>query len=612
MSPPRHRFLSLCSRGALLCALLLGLCLSGAGCSGGRGGLPFRLETGEGSGERRLLGPDAAGSYRLAEPVMVPETGQALYLRYRGEPGGAELVAFDPSGRSIARRPLPPASGYTLRLELPLLPGEELAGLAVAAPTVGEAGGEGPGAGDSAEGSPPGSTFPQSLRLLEAGLGRARGGLERSGELLSLGAQIDGYRERGGTVEIALSADAFGAGALGEDAAAGVQAGAGWELVLAVRLRAPVAWGELRAREALGPGEPAPGPLPGGRATALIRLVSGSRELTLRYRGLAGPQRLVLPAGLLSFRPQTLTLQAEAGADLWLESLRIEGGAPAPLAPLVPVAADPGAILLYRRASWRDPEYELFQWSRYPQVLIVDTASYAVQSRFFKRLAFFAEKRGFRGRLLPDEQLTGRHGYNAHDYRAEDLARFFQQAAEQRFPLSPEEQLLKRILVRNGVILEGQSYLPGQGAILSISRETPESLRARLLTHECFHGLFFALPAYRQACGEAWAGLSPAELGYWGLLFRWMGYDTEAADLAVNEFQAYLFQQPRWELDGYFRGLTAGRLLSSYPEQGEGLRRFLGADPESFRRSFDRLEAPLKRAAGLEGAGVIELLPASY
>ena len=82
------------------------------------------------------------------------------------------------------------------------------------------------------------------------------------------------------------------------------------------------------------------------------------------------------------------------------------------------------AVLLYDPEHWRQPDYELFSWTRFPGILIMDTASYAVQSRFFKRLAFYVEKRGYRGRLIPEEEFAGLHGFNAHDYRAEDLARF--------------------------------------------------------------------------------------------------------------------------------------------------------------------------------------------
>ena len=48
-----------------------------------------------------------------------------------------------------------------------------------------------------------------------------------------------------------------------------------------------------------------------------------------------------------------------------------------------------------------------------------------MQDDLLKRMAFFTEKEGFRGRLAADEEIKDLHGFNAHDYRAETLAAFF-------------------------------------------------------------------------------------------------------------------------------------------------------------------------------------------
>ncbi|MEE9309296.1 MAG: hypothetical protein V3V57_17395, partial [Spirochaetia bacterium] len=100
------------------------------------------------------------------------------------------------------------------------------------------------------------------------------------------------------------------------------------------------------------------------------------------------------------------------------------------------------------------------------------------------------------------------------------------------------------------------------------------------------------------------------EKEFWRLFFRWVGYDTEDPYLTVNEYQAYLFQQPRSELQYYFATLTASRLISSYPGQAARVREFLRSDPDSFTRGFDTLEASLRRIARMEGGRVIELEPA--
>ncbi|MDR0409910.1 MAG: hypothetical protein LBH18_05890, partial [Spirochaetaceae bacterium] len=115
---------------------------------------------------------------------------------------------------------------------------------------------------------------------------------------------------------------------------------------------------------------------------------------------------------------------------------------------MTPVIADTGFILKYPQDKWRNESYEIFFWESFPNILIFDTASYAVQDKLFKRLAFFAEKKGFKGRLARDEEIADLHGWNAHDYNAETLARFFDMAEKDAFPLLDEEIALREILIK--------------------------------------------------------------------------------------------------------------------------------------------------------------------
>ena len=131
-------------------------------------------------------------------------------------------------------------------------------------------------------------------------------------------------------------------------------------------------------------------------------------------------------------------------------------------------------------------------------------------------------------------------------------------------------------------------------------------LRFHLLTHEAFHGLFFTLPRYREACEAAWRRLPKEERKFWSLFLEWGSYDTADDYLAANEMQAYLFQQPRSGLGFYFRQLSAGRLTRAFPDEAAWLRGFLAAEPGAFERSFDRLERELRQEARLEGGRVVE------
>ncbi|HOM22537.1 MAG TPA: hypothetical protein PK292_01865 [Termitinemataceae bacterium] len=230
-----------------------------------------------------------------------------------------------------------------------------------------------------------------------------------------------------------------------------------------------------------------------------------------------------------------------------------------------PLSVDPAVILAYRQDRWRDSRYELFSWDRYPSILIFDMASYALQDRFFKRLAFFVEKKGFRGKLWKDEEIEEFRGWNAHDYRAEDLAQFFSVAAATAFPLNQEEQELRELLLANGIIQKGDDlspYLPGRGAVLSIARGAEEYLRTLFLVHESFHGLFFIDPEFQEFAGARWKKLDLKAkrflAGYFSL--DSLQYDTANEYLMKNELMAYVLQQNVGAASHYFGSVLPSRL----------------------------------------------------
>lgn len=266
-----------------------------------------------------------------------------------------------------------------------------------------------------------------------------------------------------------------------------------------------------------------------------------------------------------------------------------------------PIPADPGQILTWDQSSWRKPDFELFSWSRFPRVLILDMASYGIQDAFFKRLAFFVEKAGHAGKLESLPALAGQHGYNAHDYRAEDLARFFDAASKDPAGLSAEEGALATILVENGIMKKPASgFAPGDGCILSISRSSSPLLRALLLTHESFHGLFFTIPAFRDATEAAWAALTQDEQAVWLDYLATHSYDTTDHYLVVNEFQSYLMQQERTGVWG-FQNATIARMRAGTAREARLARRITASRPASFLNAFDALDGALQSAGGPPG-----------
>jgi hypothetical protein len=168
---------------------------------------------------------------------------------------------------------------------------------------------------------------------------------------------------------------------------------------------------------------------------------------------------------------------------------------------------------------------------------------------------------------MTDRELEGLHGWNAHDYRAEDLARFFETARRADFSLSPEEEELGEILLGAGILRrsggggtpEGE-YQPGAGALISISRESQDYLRSLFMIHEGFHGLFFIDEDFRDFSRRRWENLDPGAKGFIRSYFDSQRYDLEDSYLMVNEFMAYCLQQPVSQAGNYFGETLAGRI----------------------------------------------------
>jgi hypothetical protein len=347
-----------------------------------------------------------------------------------------------------------------------------------------------------------------------------------------------------------------------------------------------------------------------GGAAVIAETGSFSFERLAAAAGTGGSNRLFVPSGSLPPHPWPFTVKCAGG----IASLRV---CPAPDRPFPgePIPADLGLVLDYPQAAWRDSRYEIFRWEDFPSVLVFDFADYAVQDRFLKRLAFFVEKAEFRGRLAADREIASLHGWNAHDYRPQDLAAFFQAARNAGFPLLPEERELEQTLLQTGILRMGEkgSIAAGEGAIISISRESPGYLRTQLLTHESFHGLFFIDQDFRDFSRRRWENLSPQATRFIRALFGSMAYDTRDADLMVNELMAYCLQQSVSQAPRYFGEIQAGRLAGlplrrdALPPKDEAT----GTWPEiagAFRAEAAAFSAYVERRWGLAAGRVRQIL----
>jgi hypothetical protein len=270
--------------------------------------------------------------------------------------------------------------------------------------------------------------------------------------------------------------------------------------------------------------------------------------------------------------------QASTAASRGIAEANLHFGGDAPLSDLHAIlsgtalagSGTPGSRLT---GSGMDQDYKLYRWDLLPDTLVFDFADYAVQDRYFKRLAFFAEKPGFRGRLAEDAEIAGLHAWNAHDYPPWTLANFYNLASDTAFRLNTSERALLDLLLAYGIVEKTAigRLEPGKGAIISITRESTAVYRRIFMDHEASHALFFQDEAYRLLSEQLWEAHDPATRRFWIRHLRWRNYDTTDSYLNVNELQAYMVQQSVTGAVTYIRDNVLVRLAAAYPAVAEAL-----------------------------------------
>ncbi len=261
--------------------------------------------------------------------------------------------------------------------------------------------------------------------------------------------------------------------------------------------------------------------------------------------------------------------------------------------PLKPINTDPGLIFDWSKDLWRKSDYEVFSWEQFPSVLIFDFADYNVQDDFLKRLAFYTEKAGYKGKLWTDRDLAGLHGYNAHDYSAQGLAKFFDLAHKEDFPLNAQELELRALLADRGVIIATENgWKEGEGALISISQESPRYLRVSLMAHECFHGIYFTRQELREEVSRVYAAFDPESLQFLEEYYTSqpsLNYDRSDRMLMENEMMSYLMQQAITEVAYYFSENLATR--ASVTKQIPELARYVReTKARGFKESAEKLQ----------------------
>jgi hypothetical protein len=337
---------------------------------------------------------------------------------------------------------------------------------------------------------------------------------------------------------------------------------------------------------------------PLGSALRIRALLPGGEERAYRLRCRPSGTTTVLDEGLIPANAEKVILSAPKGVSM-LAFYSAE------LPPPDYELADLGRVLLDDAPAG---EYSLYRWDMLPSVLVFDFKDYATQDRYMKRLAFFVEKVGYRGVLAKDEEIAPLHGWNAHDYRAEDLAAFFQAARAKSFPLGKEEKDLESLLLSSGIIKEeGGELEPGSGAIISVSHETEEGLRWKLAVHESTHGILFVDPDYRRFVQGLWASIDPGEKWFWRTYLGWALYDISSSYLISNEFQAYLLQQPPNAAREYFEKRKSSELLEKHPEMQEKVDAYMAEYGDRFEERAKDLESWLYAKYAVRAGGTVFL-----
>ena len=208
---------------------------------------------------------------------------------------------------------------------------------------------------------------------------------------------------------------------------------------------------------------------------------------------------------------------------------------------------------------------------------------------------------------MTNTEMNPFHGFNAHDYRAETLAAFFQKAEQEHFPLNKSEMHLCDILLHNGIIVRTETGIEaGRGAIVSLSRQSPHDIRYRLITHECLHGIYFMEEAFRKTVAEVIRQTDPRAVYFLRRYFEvtpTLNYNTADEYLLQNEFMAYILQQSSGYLQWYYLNRLSRQwaISKAEPKLCEYIR---SIKAEPFMQAAARMSSFLYTRWGIVGGRV--------
>jgi hypothetical protein len=303
-----------------------------------------------------------------------------------------------------------------------------------------------------------------------------------------------------------------------------------------------------------------PGPAPVSRgaarpvmlaAVAVVAAGSGLGAAWLFLRSSPPAGQAALPAAPV----QSPVAERPAGPPSPAEPLPaqslLQAAMPRPAAPMLDAATP---LRTMREILGHRAEHPtLLRLAENPRVFVGDFPTLAAQAAALNRVAALIEKANApRDRILNDAETarliaeTGQPAeeyYLGHNYRGEDLVRFFTLLTRQGLPRRAEEARVEAWLA------EIRRQVPdGEVALITVPR--PDGVvdgpaREAILRHEIAHGFYFVDPLFAGYVRRSWTERFPpaAREGFRRFLAA-EGYDTANADLVINETMAYLLFTP--------------------------------------------------------------------
>ncbi|BCR21955.1 hypothetical protein [Borrelia sp. HM] len=224
-----------------------------------------------------------------------------------------------------------------------------------------------------------------------------------------------------------------------------------------------------------------------------------------------------------------------------------------------PINSDLKFILNYKKSNYRRNTFELFNLISEPNIYILKFKNLKYQSLMLKRIAFFTEKKEFRGILLSNNELENKIGWRGHDYRLQDIIIFFNTAQKSNIKLNQEEIILKNLIILNKLAYMENNILkikdksinvafaayPEDETILSIDQIT-------IFMHEILHMYYFIDNDFNKAIYNFWNNnVSQEDKQVWIQFLDSKDYDTNYQYLVINEFYAYISQVPKEDIANY-------------------------------------------------------------